>query len=203
MVVELRDAESSHTDNEDNMKSSIDEDLKEILQASLYPFLSSCSSEKADRSDDPEVDSNFLLAYLMTPQVLQLSVNKSPFHHYMFKLVPSPLMHLHFQQHYYFVWSDLDTAGVVSSLDITHIKSVRRQDNERCFAIVMNNKRITAVMESSFVICCETADDCYKYITGLNYFAQQVKAEFENMPLAAKKRVKRDLVLNIIPTIID
>ena len=182
----------------DSEYSSIEEDLKEILKPELYPFISECKSK-----EDPVIDSDFLLAYLMTPQVLYLSINKAPFNPYMFKLVPSPLMHLYFQQHYYLVWTGLDTAGVVSSLDITHIKCVKRQDNQKSFVLLLNTERRVACSESCFVISCETADDCYKYVTGLNYFVKEVKGEFENMPLATKKRIRKDLVLNTIPADIE
>lgn len=228
--------------------SGIDEEIKEILRSDkggdeyCYGFSGkdedkdasglsesegNSQGEDYDSTHENVVDPNFLLSYLMSPQILHMSINHSKFQPYMFKLVPSHLMHMYFQQHYYFVWTDLETMNVVSSLDITHIKDVRRQDNQNCFAIVLFSKhtssnspmggaaqgaspmggksasspRSVSGSSTSYIVRCESADDCYKYVTGLNYFAEEVRAEFATMSPSMRKALRRELAMHPVATV--
>eukprot|EP01022_Parablepharisma_sp_SALTPOND_P016556 TRINITY_DN245_c0_g1_i1.p2 TRINITY_DN245_c0_g1~~TRINITY_DN245_c0_g1_i1.p2 ORF type:complete len:582 (+),score=59.65 TRINITY_DN245_c0_g1_i1:6311-8056(+) len=224
----LKKPELNQSEDEGSLDfSGLDEEMKEILRSDFEPkenASSSPGSEKSERSDyydsthENVIDPNFLLSYLMTPQILQLSVNQSKFCPFMFKLVPSPLMHMYFQQHYYFVWTDLETPSVISSLDITHIKDVRRLDNQCCFSVILFTKqdmskadasparplsKVSTVQNNSFVVKCDTPDDCYKYVTGLNYFAEEVRAEFGAMSPSARKSLKRDLALHPVPAAVE
>jgi len=213
---EMKDILRSEKDDENNDK---DENINENIDNN------SPKSDNYDSIHETVVDPNFLLSYLMTPQILQLSVNKGKFHPFMFKLVPSPLVHMYFQQHYYFVWTDLETSSVVSSLDITHIKDVRRLDNQCCFSVILftshalakgetsntknplkmsdNQDSSAGSINNSFIVKCETLDDCYKYVTGLNYFAEEVRAEFGAMSPSVRKSLRRELALRPVPAAID
>jgi hypothetical protein len=114
------------------------------------------------------------LYFLITPRILTINFIKSRTA-YIFQVSPTNLCHTHIYEHYILKWSDLKTLTQVGSIDFMKIHQCV-ENSERSFLLKLINENQGDIR--AYEIVTESASDCKKYITGLNYLVQLVKCKY-------------------------